>query len=140
MGGGRLGVHWGQGQGLWTVTVSGFQEVQILGIRHPNESVFECGALYGGRWGGRVEFVSLSVGLALVSGTRRGALISSMGWIFPTEEYEAKHYATVGVPIEAELALVPFENVGIALGGFANFNPECPLKGATLSLLLGQLR
>jgi hypothetical protein len=141
MGGARLGMHWSEGKSVWTVSLAGYEEANFFIIRSPRESVVELGALYGRRWGGRVGFVSLNAGLALVSGTHRGQLIGRSGWMFDVhEKYEARHFTTVGVPLDVQFALVPSKTIGFALSGFYDLNPRYSFGGGLLSLLIGELR
>ncbi|MBU1935998.1 hypothetical protein KKG05_01240, partial [bacterium] len=71
--GSRLAVSWCQGAGQWTVHSSSCTEFMLLGSRDPLESVGDLGVLYGKRWSEPgLGFLSLSGGLALVHGVRRG--------------------------------------------------------------------
>jgi hypothetical protein len=139
--GSRVAVQWSNGSNLWTLATSGCNEFDIFGSREPAEYVRDYGVLFGKRYSGPVGFLSASAGLALVSGMRRGEYEGSDGgWLFGTSYYEEKPFVTIGVPVDVQLTLAPFKVVGLALDFFGNLNPKRSFAGATLSLLIGQLR
>ncbi len=138
--GSRLAVSWCQGPGQWTVHSSSCTEFMLLGSRDPLESVGDLGVMYGKRWSQPgFGFMSVSGGIGLVHGSRRGEFIRSSGGWFGTSHYEEKPFATVGLPIDVQFALAPFQGIGLALNLFGNANPERTYGSATLSLIIGRL-
>jgi len=112
-----------------------------LGAARPLLSSWDLGVLYGIRTHNRGVFLgTASVGLAMVSQTRRGKyLYSESGW-FADSYYEEKNSTTVGIPFELQAILTPTSETGLGLTVFADVNPKSSFCGATLSLYFGQLR
>jgi len=111
-----------------------------------SEKIRDFGVLYGLSVKSKEGFASISVGLSIVNGLKRGKYLYSVsncsGVFFclaETRYYEKLRFTTVGIPIEIQLFLTG-ENVGIGIYGFANINPESSFVGALLSLQLGKLR
>jgi len=110
-----------------------------------SEKIRDFGVLYGLSTKSKVGFASISGGISIVSGVRRGEYLykscnSSGGWFcFGPGYYEKLRFTTVGIPIEAQV-FITGENAGIGIYVFANINPESSFFGALLSLQLGKLR
>jgi hypothetical protein len=144
--GSRLAVSWCQGSGQWTVQTSSCTEFNLFheAVLHvdPRESVRDLGVLYGKRWSEPgLGFMSISGGVALVYGIRRGEPIAYSGvwWFFGTSYYEKVPFTTVGLPIDMQFCLAPSQGVGLALDLFGNLNSERSYGAATISLIIGKL-
>ena len=138
--GSRLAVSWCRGPGQWTVQYSSCTEFVILGGKDPLESVRDLGVLYGKRWSEPgLGFMSVSGGLALVHGVRRGEFVRSSGSWFGTSHYEEESFVTVGLPVDVQFALAPIQGIGLAVDLFGNLNPERSYGAATISLIIGKL-
>jgi len=116
------------------------EEFQILGPDSPLETVWDVGVLYGRIAKASYGFASVSAGISLVGGVRRGRYLSSSGGWFGTRYFEEKNFITVGIPVEAQLFWTPLAFFGIGLYGFANLNIEKSFVGALLCIQFGKLR
>ena len=85
-------------------------------------------------------FASISSGISLVGGVRRGRYLSSSGGWFGTNYYEQDSFVTVGIPVEGQLFWMQLNFLGIGLYGFANLNAEKSFIGALLCIQLGKPR
>lgn len=83
----------------------------------------DCGLLYGRSTSDRYTNASASVGLSYVS----GQLID-------------RRVRTIGIPLEANVTLLPCAYVGIGVGLFGNINSTLPFCGGVIFLRLGKLR
>jgi hypothetical protein len=63
---------------------------------------------------------------------RRGEYLSG-GRFFPSPEYAEEDFTTFGVPIEAQLSLIPAPFVGIGITGFASLG-VCRLGNGNLRI------
>ena len=122
------------------------KQVNILWGDEPEENALEIGVLYGRAFQGRFGLASLSAGLGVVTGVRHGALlyhVGSGGWLFSSSSYdiyEEQVFRTIGIPVDAQLLLVPRPFLGIGLHGVANLNPERSYYGVLLCLSFGKER
>jgi hypothetical protein len=116
------------------------EEFQILRTALPSETVWDTGVLYERIAKALLGFVSISTGISLVSGVRRGRYLSSSGGWFGTSYYEEKNFITVGIPIEVQLFWTSSNSFGIGFYGFANLNKEKSFIGALLCIQIGKLR
>jgi hypothetical protein len=128
-------------------------ENSIVSIRHvhnrelrlslfdstPSESVWDLGVLYGRIAEASYGTASISGGIAIVRGVRRGRSSRDRGW-FATTKYEMDSFSAVGIPIEGQLFLTPHSWLGIGLVGFANVNQERSFGGALLCIRVGNLK
>ncbi len=138
--GSRLAVSWCQGPGQWTVVSSSCTEFALLSSMDPLESVGDLGVLYGKRLSEPgLGFMSVSGGVALVYGKRRGEFVRSSGSWFGTSYYEEVPFTTVGLPVDMQFCLAPFNGIGLALDLFGNLNSERSYGAATISLIIGKL-
>jgi len=122
------------------------KQFDILWGDEPEEKALEIGVLYGRAFQGRFGLASLSAGLGVVTGVRHGAFlrhVGSGGWIFSSSSYdiyEERTLRTIGIPVDAQLLLVPHPFLGIGLHGFANLNSERSYYGVLLCLSFGKER
>lgn len=137
----RVAVSQCQGPGHFTVHISSCTEPDPLNSVNPSEYVTDIGVLYGKRWlHRRVASMSISAGISLVTGKRRGELIeNSRDWLLTTDYYEEKKFTTVGLPLHAQFGLAPSNRVGVSWDLFANLNSERSYVAVALSLIIGQL-
>lgn len=112
-------------------------EFNIMGPT-PSESVWDISILYGRSWESRLAMASISGGLGLVGGIRRGDYIRSNGWFSST--YQKCPFSTVGFPVDIQLFWLPFRFLGFGIQGFANLNSEESFYGFVLGLQVGRLR
>jgi hypothetical protein len=114
------------------------------GDPRPFESVWDLGVLYGAISKGGSGFVSASAGLAVVGGVKRGAFLRYEGEWFGHDVYEARHFTTVGIPIEAQAFWTPPHSFGLSTGLglelYANLNPVRSYVGANLCIQFGKVR
>jgi len=107
----------------------------VLFSPSPPETAWEIGALYGGMVASSLGFASLSAGVSLVGGVRRGRVLFERGgaWSFESfTDYEEVTFHTVGFPLDARLVWTPTPYFGVGLKGFANLNSEDPYLGVLL--------
>jgi len=119
------------------------EEFHIFLTDSPLETVWDVGVLYGRIAKASYGFASISAGISLVGGVRRGRYLSSSGgWFvwFGTNYYEENGFITVGIPVEAQLFWTPLAFFGIGFYGFANLNIEKSFVGALLCIQFGTLR
>jgi hypothetical protein len=95
----------------------------------------DIGLLYGRatRQAGRRYRAAAAIGLAAVDGCET----PGPGALFSTCEAPS---TVLGLPLEAQLAWLPAEFLGIGLYGFADFNSLRSFAGVTFSLQLGKVR
>jgi hypothetical protein len=105
---------------------------EFLSFSSPDERVWDVGLLYGGIARGRYGFMSLSGGISMVGGVRRGEFVKSTGFL--SSEHKKDRFFTVGLPIEAQLFWTPSQNFGIGLYGFSNINKEETFTGVALAV------
>lgn len=113
------------------------EELNILGPS-PSESVWEFGLLYGINTKASYGLASISGGISMVGGVRRGKYLSSEGWF--SSNYEKLTFMSIGIPIEGQLFWTPFSFLGVGIYAFANLNTEGSFAGALICLQLGILR
>ncbi len=73
--------------------------------------------------------VSVAAGLAVVSGTTQGELLSTGPFV---EQYAAEPYTVTGFPVQIECTYAPLANFGIGLVGYADWNEAAPFAGLML--------
>ena len=136
-----LSLCYQSGKSLFSFQYLLSKEFQALRTYSPSETVWDCGILYGRIAKASYGFASISTGISLVGGVRRGRYLSSSGgWFLGTNYYEQDNFVTVGIPVEGQLFWIPLNFLGIGLYGFANLNTEKSFIGALLCIQLGKLR
>jgi len=106
----------------------------------PLESVWDLGLLYGVSEKASYGVVSVSAGVGLVGGVRRGRYLGSSGWWFSHDTYEKVSFSTLGVPMEGQLFWTPSSHLGVGVYAFANLNRERSFIGALLCVQIGALQ
>jgi hypothetical protein len=114
------------------------EEFEIMGPS-PSEWVMDIGVLYGVNAKASYGIASLSGGVSLVRGVRRGRYLGSSGGWFGTSNYEKLSYSTFGIPIEGQLFWTPSSDIGFGVSAYADSNPERSFAGALLCLQIGGL-
>ena len=124
--------------------------IHLITIRHiyntefnifgpsPSETVWDISMLYGRSWKSKSAMVSISGGLGLVGGVRRGDYICSDGWF--SSKYQKCPFSTIGLPLDVQLIWMPFRFLGLGIQGFANLNSEKSFHGLVANLQIGRLR
>jgi len=112
-------------------------EMNILGP-NPQEKVWDIGVMLGASRKSLLTRMSLSTGLALVGGVRRGEFLSSNGWF--SSEYERLTFFTVGIPVESHFVWALSKKFGLGLILYANLNLEESFVGMAISLEFGNLK
>jgi len=113
------------------------EEFQILGPS-PSETVWDVGVLYGRSAKVSYGLASISGGIGVVGGVRRGKYLGSSGWF--SSNYEKLTFLTVGIPVESQLFWTPLSFFGIGIYGFANLNTEKSFIGGLFCIQIGKLR
>jgi len=112
----------------------------------PNEEAWDVGVMYGRSAKSSYGVVSISAGLGLVGGVKRGSYLrsnfqSGYGWFtIVRDEYEKNEFLTIGIPAEIQAYWTPFSKLGIGLTLYGNLNPEKPFAGLLVSIQIGDLR
>ena len=133
------------GKKLISARVTYNEELNIFGPS-PSERAWDFGVMYGGIAKSKYGFASISAGLGLVGGVRRGRYLDenrddNYGWFFiKIDQYEKIDFLTLGIPAEIQAFWTPFSKVGIGITLHGNLNPEKSFAGILISLQFGDLR
>ncbi len=133
------------GKKLITIRATYNEELNIFGPS-PSEQAWDAGVMYGGIAKSKYGFASISAGLGLVCGVKRGRYIDdnrddSYGWFFiKIDQYEKIDFLTLGIPTEIQAFWTPFSKLGIGVTLYGNLNPEKPFAGLLVSIQIGDLR
>lgn len=119
------------------ITIRFINNEELSLFSSPSENTWDFGVLYGIYKKGDAGLISISAGAAIVGGIRKGELIGG-SWF--SSEYESENFATLGLPVNAQLFLKPFPAIGLGLNVFANLNMEEPFAGALLCLQAGHFK
>lgn len=106
----------------------------------PLETVWDVGMLYCRSVKESYGLASISGGIGVVGGVRRGKYLGSIGGWFGTDYYEERTFLTVGIPVEGQVFWTPLDFFGIGFYGFANLNKEKSFVGALFCIQIGKLR
>jgi hypothetical protein len=103
----------------------------------PTEATEELSFLIGKKHNYKYGYFSLSAGLSYLHMLRRGKLlIPGGGGLLSSDEYEAKDYSLIGVPIKAE-AVAKFYYAGVGIQIILNINKISPSFGVGPIFYLG---
>ena len=133
------------GKKLITVRATYNQELTIFGPT-PSEEAWDVGVMYGGIAKSKYGFASISAGLGLVGGVKRGSYLGSnfqgrYAWFaIITEQYKENNFLTLGIPAEIQAFWTPFSKVGIGFTLYGNLNLEKSFAGLLISIQIGDLR
>ncbi|NQU68837.1 MAG: hypothetical protein HQ510_12915 [Candidatus Marinimicrobia bacterium] len=112
------------------------EEFMLIG-NTPPESVSSLAFLTGRYSKSKNWMTAFLGGAGIVTGYRRGDLISSgQGWFSPSE-YKKDRFMALGVMGNFQVFFTPFSGLGIGLELFACLNPEVPNVSVLFSLQLG---
>ena len=103
----------------------------------PQETTWEIGLLYGRIHTGSAGFLSASAGIALVGGTRQGAVVRSKA--FDTL-HKPERFLTVGMAGQLQAVWVPlgrFFGIGARAAGDLNFRE--PFANASAAVYFGEM-
>jgi len=118
-----LGLYYKKENELYSLRITGTVEPRMhMWGNQPDESITECGVLYGRATKASYGVASVSGGISIVV----ASLYTS--------------FTTVGIPLEAQLILTPTKIFGIGFKGFANLNPQKSFGGLLFCLQIGKLR
>jgi len=108
----------------------------------PAETVWDFGLLYGKIKKYAYGSASMSCGISLIGGVRRGDYLSSSGsgWFSLGSNHDKRNFYNIGIPVEAQLFWTPTSVFGVGVSAFANLNLDKPFYGTTLLLQLGNLK
>ena len=133
---------------LLTVRASLAEELALFTI--PAISIWDVGVMYGRQAKGKSGYGAISAGLALTGGMKRGPRVSKpaqcgffldcLGLLFTPVEYEKRPFTTVGIPFEAEAGFTFSSAFGLGVNVSGNLNQRMSTVGASLALLIGDLR
>ena len=130
-GAGILNLNHLRGRNLFTLrTATAFDGLD-------GEGGTDLGLLYGRARSWGWGHSSLSAGLALMSDRKDVVLFDE------SQEADNRTTTTVGIPLQGQIYItLPTGSgwVGAKIGGFANLNPERSFVGATVGLVIGDLR
>ncbi|EMR03390.1 hypothetical protein [Cesiribacter andamanensis] len=116
------------------------QEFTLFGP-NPAETYVGLSAQIGAAQHTKNMHVALLGGVGLVGGTIRGTnLQHTSGGFFSTEEYDSKTSLGVGLPVRAELSLIPAKGFGLGISLFSNINTVRSVYGLAAILSFGSVR
>jgi len=133
------------GKQLITVRSTYNEELNIFGPS-PAERVWDVGVMYGRIAKSKYGFASVSAGLGLVGGVKRGTYLGDnldddYGWfVIKIDRYEKDKFVTLGFPAEIQAFWTPLSKLGIGITLYGNLNPEKSFAGFLVSIQIGNLR
>ncbi|MGC1392009.1 MAG: hypothetical protein WA816_13315 [Bacteroidales bacterium] len=108
----------------------------------PGEKFYDIGFLYGRVSKSKIVRLSISGGLGLIGGVKRGAFLErnpGIYGLFEFDSYKTEHILAPAIPIEIDLSLIS-RYIGIGLTGYANLNHEKSIAGFIIRLEFGKIR
>jgi hypothetical protein len=114
---GSLSLSFQTGHDLFTVHAAG------TGVPFVNVGLGDIGLLYGRSTTGRYTNASVAAGLGYTTGRVYG-----------------RDVRAIGIPVEANVTLLPCAWVGLGIGAFGNLNLTLPYCGGVLFVKVGKLR
>jgi hypothetical protein len=145
----RGSLAWGRGGLL--ITGRSITATELAPAGSPDEWLFEAGLLLGKRSRqGSLDYAA-SAGVAHVGGILRGAPIpvqdgpshpaaALLVWLAAGSPHEEERFATIGLPLEAQVAWAALPRLQLALIGFGNLNSGRSFAGAAVEGRLGSRR
>lgn len=89
----------------------------------------------------RSFYAGISAGASIVSGTKRGALLSNeYNYLFVYNTYEKKEFNNIGFPISAQLFYIPARFAGIGVELYTNINSAQSFYAVNFCAQFGKLR
>lgn len=114
--------------------------IVVIGESQLSENFFSTDFLYGyGKFDKSIK-AYLAAGVGLISGVKRGDRLQQSSGLFSGEEYQEVDFASVSLPIEANLQVVVGKHMAIGAVLFTDLSPAYANTGFAFSLCFGQLR
>lgn len=134
----NIGGDYLKNKNYWKLRLICDIEFNIFGPEPP-EQYYDIGLLYGKFINTKIIRLSLSGGLGVLGGVKRGAFLYRNPGFLGSDFFEKKLIFSPSVPLEIDLSLVPTKHFGIGISGFANLNFENTLVGFIINLKFGKL-
>jgi len=122
----------------WKLRFIRESEFNLLGPV-PGEKFYDIGLLYGRVTKSKIFRLSLSGGLGLLGGVKRGAFLERKLGLFGYDLYEKEHILIPAIPLEIDFSFIS-KYIGIGMTGYANLNHEKSIAGFIFRLELGKIR
>jgi hypothetical protein len=135
----NIGVDNLKNKNLWKLRLICDFEFNLFGPE-PQEQYYDIGLLCGKFTNTEIIRLSISGGLGVLGGVKRGAFLYSKPGLFAADVFEKKFVFSPSIPVEIEFNVFPTENFGIGITGFANLNFENALVGFIIKLEFGRIR
>lgn len=107
----------------------------------PYENFWDVGILYGRNLKDERDFISISAGIAIVGGVKRG---QHWGGVYNgnliIQYYEKVPFLTIGIPIQFQIVKIPTPFWGLGVTGFANVNRKNTFVGILISSAFGKFK
>jgi hypothetical protein len=123
-------------RGMISVPVSGKYYLDFNTIKSPDDYFWDAGLMFGKGLQGRYYFLSLSGGIGLAGGVKRSNNVQPTSSGFDSID---ESFTTIGIPIQAQVHLIPIRFIGFGLEGIANVNSKYSTWGVMVSLQIGGL-
>lgn len=135
----NIGVDYLKNKNYWKLRLIWDDEFAFFGP-NPSEKYYDIGLLYGKFICSKIIRLSVSGGLGVLGGVKRGAFLYRNPGFLGADVFEKKLIFSPSVPLEIDLSLVPKKHFGIGITGFANLNFENTLVGIIINLEFGKIR
>jgi hypothetical protein len=154
-------INAGLGYGIWESSTDGIslgagfsmsKESHLFSIRYvfieelnlfgplPAETIWDIGLLYGKFKQSSLGIASISGGLGLLGGVKRGKYLRGSNWLFGPAHYESLKFTTIGFPLEGQIFWTPFDHFGIGINGFCNLNAKNSFAGGLFCIRFGTFK
>ncbi len=130
--GGNAGLSIQYGKLIYTLRGTANSEEYLRG----GDEFFDVGLLIGIASETQKSHASISIGIAIVTGSRYQKTPSFFGFGGKSVDI----IPTIGLPIESQLFLKLSRSIGMGFNIYLNINKEEPFGGITLNLLLGKVK
>lgn len=129
-------LSWQHGDDLWTLRwMCNYSLARMF--HAPQETTWETGLLYGRIRTGSAGFLSASAGIALVGGTRQGALVRSKPF---DNLHKPVRFLTLGLSGQLQAVWVPFGRFfGIGARAAGDLNLREPFANAAAAVYFGEM-
>jgi len=116
-----------------------YEEFVIFGPQ-PAEHFNQIGVMIGRYKGEKIFRFQVQVGLASLWGLKRTELIHKGSGIFSSDEYDSKHFFTVGLITKIGFKVIPLPFLAIGIDLQRNINLENMIYTPMISIEIGKLR
>ncbi|MDD2798828.1 MAG: hypothetical protein PHV20_09575 [Bacteroidales bacterium] len=132
-------MNWKSNENLYKVRCNYGAEIQIIGIRHPNEFLLDISGLVGRELVDHRLHLAFWGGLGLLTNNQRGEFIrQNPGW-FSDSYYKSTIYIEPVIPLEISLSLYTSRKFGVGCNAVAGVTPQYFYYGLMLKLIFGNL-